>query len=197
VARGSAGVTEAVAQVVGAGDRQAIRVWVQRSPQAVVPEDAVRAHLAARLPAGVVPARVFVVDRLELTENLKPLAPLRPPAALDPPEASTVDADLRRLAESVLGRALEPTTNFFDAGFTSVSLLQLSVELNDVLGRPVEPLSLFQHPNLRALSAFLFGSPAAGPAPEPPVLTADRLDRLARMRASRREARSWVSNRLP
>jgi hypothetical protein len=203
IARGCAGVTDAVAQVIGDGGRQTIRVWVQRPAEATVTEGAVRAHLAAVLPPSVVPTRVFVVERLDLSENLKPVAPQREPASAYGPDVP--DKELRDLAESMLGRALDPATNFFDAGFTSASLLQLSAELTDVLGRPVEPLSMFDHPNLGALSAFLFGrpaarpTPAATPAPVPPVPVsatpgADRSDRLAQMRSNRRKLRTWIQD---
>ncbi|MEV4534075.1 AMP-binding protein [Asanoa sp. NPDC049518] len=188
VARGCAGVADAVAQVVDDGSRQAIRVWAQRSAGAEVGEDAVRAHLAGVLPANVVPARVIVVDRLEIGDTLKPIAPEREPGAAE--RAAPPDARVRELAESVLGRGLDPAANFFDAGFTSISLLQMSAELTELLGRPVEALSLFHHPNLRALSSYLFGEPVDRPAPAPS--TTDRSDRLARMGASRRQVRSWI-----
>jgi non-ribosomal peptide synthetase component F/acyl carrier protein/aryl carrier-like protein len=190
VARGCAGVTDAVAQVVGDGGRQALRVWAQRSAGAPVTEDAVRAHLAAVLPASAVPVRVLVVDRLAVSENLKPVAPEREPVAPASPAAGAPDHRLRQLAESVLGRPLDPETNFFDAGFTSISLLQLSAELTDMVGRPVETLSLFDHPNLRALSGYLFGDAAAATAP--PERPADRSDQVERMRSTRRQAKAWI-----
>jgi hypothetical protein len=186
VARGRAGVAGAVAQVVGDGDRQAVRVWVQLAADASVSEDELRAHLAAVLPAGVVPARVIVVDELELGGTLKPLPPALEPVADD--TGFLVDARLRQLAESMLGRSLDPSLNFFDAGFTSVLLVQMSAELSDALGRPVEALSLFRHPNLRTLSTFLLGPPdrvgTVAERPELPVSAADRSDRLARILAS-------------
>jgi aryl carrier-like protein len=190
VARGCAGVTDAVAQVVGDGGRQALRVWAQRSAGAPVTEDGVRGHLAAVLPASAVPVRVLVVDRLAVSENLKPVAPEREPVAPAGPAAAAPDHRLRQLAESVLGRPLDPETNFFDAGFTSISLLQLSAELTDLVGRPVETLSLFDHPNLRALSGYLFGDAAAATAP--PEQPADRSDQLERMRSTRRQAKAWI-----
>ncbi|GIF62784.1 hypothetical protein Ais01nite_08190 [Asanoa ishikariensis] len=188
VARGCAGVADAVAQVVDDGSRQAIRVWVQRSAGAAVGEDAVRAHLAGVLPASVVPARVIVVDRLEMGDTLKPIAPALEPGPAE--RGAPPDARVRELAEAVLGRGLDPAANFFDAGFTSISLLQMSAELTELLGRPVDALSLFHHPNLRALSSYLFGEPAGRPAPAPS--TPDRSDRLARMGASRRQVRNWI-----
>jgi non-ribosomal peptide synthetase component F len=198
VARACAGVTDAVAQVVGYRGRQAIRIWVQRSTGASVDEDAVRAHLVAVLPASAVPARVIVVDHLDVTENLKPMAPQQEPTALEHTSGPRVDAGLRHLAESVLGRPLDLATNFFDAGFTSTSLLQLTAELGDLLGRPVEALSVFNHPNLRALDAFLFGLPARPAArAEPAGLRSDRSDRVARVGASRRQVRTWIRTSAP
>lgn len=193
VARGCTGVTDAVAQVIGDDGRQAVRVWLQRSDDTTVTEDAVRAQLTTMLPVSAVPARVLLVDRLELSENLKPMAPEQEPATVDQEAKAPPDSRLRELAESMLGRPLDPTTNFFDAGFTSVSLLQLGAELAAVLGRPVEPLSLFEHPNLRALSASLFSSQAPRPPElQEPVSGGDRSDRLARMRSTRRQVRAWV-----
>jgi hypothetical protein len=97
---------------------------------------------------------------------------------------------VRELAEAVLGRQLDPAANFFDAGFTSILLLQMSAELTELLGRPVDALSLFHHPNLRALSSYLFGELVDRPVPVPSI--ADRSVRLARMGASRRQVRNWI-----
>jgi non-ribosomal peptide synthetase component F len=189
VARGHAGVADAVAQVVGDGDRQAVRIWVQPGPDASVAEDELRAHLAAVLPAAAVPSRVIVVDELDLAETLKPRPPALAPPAESAPSAGdpghAVDVRVRQLAESMLGRPLDPVLNFFDAGFTSASLVQMSAELSDALGCPVGALSVFRHPNLRALSTFLVGTPdALGDRPDQPVSAADRSDRLARILAS-------------
>ncbi|MFD5467357.1 AMP-binding protein [Kitasatospora sp. NPDC127059] len=193
-ARGHAGVTEAVAEVVGAGGSQSLRVWVQRSARAQVTGDSVRAHLEAVLPPTVVPARVLVVDRLELSGNLKPVAPGSVPPPVGDPAGTTADRRVRDLAGSVLGRPFDPAANFFDAGFTSVSLLQLSAELAELLGRPVDPIALFDHPNLNALTAFLVAGPADRPTAVPPPSgrsdRSDRSDRLAGIRARRRQARA-------
>jgi len=191
-ARDCAGVTEAVAQVIGDSGGQAVRLWVQPATAAVT-EDAVRARLTTVLPPSVVPARVLVVDRLELSENMKPVPPRGTPPGRDGYPGQPPDQRLRELAESVLGHPFDPLTNFFDAGFTSMSLLQLSAELSQLLGRPVAALSMFNHPNLGALSAFLFGPPPA-PArpPAPPVPAGQRSDGLARMRSSRQQVRTWI-----
>ncbi|WP_051723651.1 acyl carrier protein [Micromonospora chokoriensis] len=192
VARGCPGVAEAIAQVVGDDTQQSLRVWVQRSATATLTEADVRARLATVLPATTVPARVHVVDRLAVTPNLKPAVP----GQLPPPAAHRTERRLQELASSMLGRPIDPATNFFDAGFTSISLLQMCAELTDLLGRPVEPLHVFERPNLASLSLFLFGpdDPAAAPPPPPaaPPPNVERSARLARMRSTRRQVRSQI-----
>jgi hypothetical protein len=80
---------------------------------------------------------------------------------------------------------LKESENFFDAGFTSMSLLQLSGVLTAELGREVSALDLFGNPNLAALATALFGGegavPPQGHTPSAPAMKA----RLVRMRADR------------
>jgi hypothetical protein len=199
LALGCAGVTDAVARIIGDDGGQAVRVWVQRAAGATVAADDVRAHLATQLPASAVPARVLVVERLAVSENLKPMPPVEQGAPQPAPAHSSSAesppyARLRDLAESMVGGPLDPTTNFFDAGFTSASLLQFTAELTAMLGRQIEALSVFERPNLRALSGYLFGTapPPQQPAPPPDDSMADRSERLARMRSTRREVRAWI-----
>src|SRR5205085_12259251 len=93
----------------------------------------------------------------------------------------------------VAGTRLEPDANFFDAGFTSLSLLQLSAELSAELERTVPPLALFQHPNLRALSSFLSqreDTAALPPKVMAPVTAEPAGHRLAAARSIRRDARA-------
>lgn len=192
VARGCAGAVDAVAQVVGDDTQQSLRVWVQRSPGETLTESDVRSRLATVLPVTTVPARVHVVDRLAVSANLKPAAP----APAEAPAAHRTERRLQELAESMLGRPIDPATNFFDAGFTSISLLQMCAELTDLLGRPVEPLHVFERPNLESLSLFLFG-PAQPDGvirrpPADPTSAGDRAARLARMRTTRRQVRTQI-----
>lgn len=149
-ARGCPGVADAVAELVGGDDHQGLRLWV--APPASKPrpdEAAVRAHLAEVLAPSALPATLSIVDRLDLSANLKPAAP----AGTHP--TASFDTRLADTAAAILGRPIPATVNFFDAGFTSITLLQFGAELSTVLGREVEPLSLFQHPNLRSLATAL------------------------------------------
>jgi non-ribosomal peptide synthetase component F/acyl carrier protein len=198
-ARRAANVTAAVAEVMGKPGAESLRLWVQGMPGADLTEASVRTHLRLFLPPAAVPARITVVDCLPLGHTLKP----RPPAVVPSPAAErpgrgAPDGRVRRLAESIAGTRLEPDANFFDAGFTSLSLLQLSAELSAELERTVPPLALFRHPNLRALSSFLSQSflsqrPETTALPEqvtPPVTAEPTAHRLAAARSIRRDARA-------
>ncbi|WP_328624087.1 AMP-binding protein [Streptomyces sp. NBC_00353] len=156
-ARGCPGVADAVAELVGDEDHQALRLWVQPLAAESRPQEAaVRTHLTEVLAAPALPATITFVDRLDLSANLKPAAPgAGAHTAPSPGSSTSLDARLQDTAAAVLGHPVSTTTNFFDAGFTSITLLQFGAELSTVLGRRVEPLWLFQHPNLRALAAAL------------------------------------------
>ncbi|MER7169887.1 AMP-binding protein [Streptomyces mesophilus] len=200
-ARGCPGVGDAVAELVGDEDHQALRLWVQPlAPQSPPPEAAVRAHLTEVLAAPALPATITIVDRLSLSANLKPAAPGT--AASGGPAASLVDR-LQDTAAAVLGRPVSETVNFFDAGFTSITLLQFGAELSTVLGRDVDPLLLFQRPNLRALAAALDltahpptqsdGTRHSVPAPRNPD-GPGRHDSRERLRDSRLRARQQLGS---
>ena len=202
-ARGCPGVAEAVAELVGDEDHQALRLWVQPRAAEARPEEAfVRAHLAEVLAAPALPATISIVDRLELSANLKPAAPgTGAEAAPSVGAPVSLDDRLQDTAAAVLGRPVSPTANFFDAGFTSITLLQFGAGLSTVLGRRLDPLLLFQHPNLRALAAALdltahthaeSGNTRHGsPAPRTPDETSHH-DSRERQRDARRRARQQI-----
>lgn len=206
-ARGCPGVADALAELVGDERQQALRLWVQpASPAAHLAEADVRSHLTDVLATPAVPAKILIVDRLGLSENLKPTVPAaHRPVAHRAAGSVTPDARLTGTAAAILGGPVGATTNFFDAGFSSITLLQFGAELGTVLGRPVEPLWLFQHPNLQALAAALdLDTPPVaqeGTRPAPAVVAPPppgtwpeprrrRDDGHARMRDHRRQARA-------
>ncbi|GAA1918513.1 condensation domain-containing protein [Streptantibioticus ferralitis] len=172
MARALPGVSDAVAAVVGmrtnGGDNvgESLRLWVRPGPATRLTGDDLRRALQQRLPAAAVPARVLVVDRLPTTTNLKAAVPDELPAL---PQDAAPDERLRLIAESIAGGPLDPTMTFFAAGFTSVSLLQLTAELAAAIGRPVPPVVPFRYPTLRALSNWLTGN-----VPVPARTTQDR-----------------------
>jgi hypothetical protein len=58
----------------------------------------------------------------------------------------------------ILGCRVGLDENFFDAGGTSLLLLEMNAELSKMLGRPLGWTDLFEHPTVRSLAARLSGA---------------------------------------
>ncbi|HKD97658.1 MAG TPA: AMP-binding protein, partial [Micromonosporaceae bacterium] len=190
------GVADALCELVAGPDGDGLRLWVVPAAGTGVTEHEVRGRLTAVLPAPIAAARIILTDLPRLSANLK-LQPGSPAATEPAPTApAALEADILAVVEAVAGHPVDPTGNFFDVGFTSITLLQLSAELSTSLGRPVPVLDLFRHATVRAFASK--GSPGrAGADGERPMPAAtagptrgatDTARRLARMRAARLRA---------
>lgn len=130
---------------------------------AVGDTDTLRARLAAVLPRHMVPARVVpVAGELPRTSNGKTDrhrvrgiadAALSGPAPVDSDGSDQVRAVWRRYLGAV---AVDPDTDFFDAGGSSLDAIQVIADLQG-LGHPVTARSFLAAPTIRALSAALVG----------------------------------------
>jgi amino acid adenylation domain-containing protein/non-ribosomal peptide synthase protein (TIGR01720 family) len=146
-----AGVTRLVAYVVGDGPDQEVDPAVLRQ------------HVAAGLPAHMVPAAVMVVDELPLSANGKldrsalpepdlTATPTRP--ASTPTEKVLVD-----LFADVLGvTEVGVDDSFFDLGGDSLLSMRLA-RLAQGGGLDVTPRQLFRHPTVAQLAALLDAEP--------------------------------------
>jgi acyl carrier protein len=122
------------------------------------------AHLAQSLPASLMPSTVHVVPAIPLTPNgkvdneaLARLATLARDVQIPGQRAPRETVAMVLAAwSSVLGSDdMSEDTNFFDAGGTSVQLLQLRQLLETDLSRPVSLLDLFRYPTVRRFAASL------------------------------------------
>ncbi|WP_320068798.1 non-ribosomal peptide synthetase [Micromonospora sp. RTGN7] len=145
-------------------------------------EGELREFLRGLLPAYAVPVSVEVVDRLGVSRNGKPVPaePAGPPPAdsadpADPEEpaassgAAATDAEraltaIEETIRGVLGRPIGPDENFFDAGLTSLALVQLHEVSTRELATALPVTAMFAYPNLRAMRRYLSGGEAAAPA---------------------------------
>ncbi|MGE8357684.1 MAG: phosphopantetheine-binding protein, partial [Microvirgula sp.] len=122
------------------------------------------------LPAG--PAPAAITDRL-------PATPLPGDEAL----AAQLCAHFRQ----VVGQPISPRQNFFDAGASSLKLVQLHVRLQQAGHGNLQVTDLFAHPSPLALAARLGGlppPPAAGAEPH----RQQRLQRRARRQRRQEDA---------
>jgi acyl-CoA synthetase (AMP-forming)/AMP-acid ligase II/acyl carrier protein len=170
-------VDHAVARLRTAAGGTALELDVVASGP-VTPDDVLR-HLRAALPAHAVPAAVWVADRPALDGNNKPAVPPHATGPLAGPLAGHRDGSLvgtvLDAVREVLGRDIPVARNFFDAGLTSMSLLELRTVLERRFDRAVPVTDLFEHTTVRALAARLAlpppvpertaGAPRRDPAP--------------------------------
>ncbi len=149
--------------------------------------DGLRRRLAQQLPDYLWPARYVVLDALPRTPSGKldraalPAPGRVRPALRDAPVAPGTDAE-RRLA-GLWSRLLdvEPVgveDNFFDLGGSSTMALELALETERLLGRPVPVVTIFRHPTIRQLARELDGTATRDDA------GARLADRAARQRAA-------------
>ncbi|GHD51128.1 hypothetical protein GCM10010335_62390 [Streptomyces galbus] len=135
--------------------------------------DALRAHLAGRLPAYMVPSALVAVDRFPTTANGKlDRAALPLPEPPEESRASAADLPAGRAEEliarvwsSVLGvRTLTADSNFFKLGGHSLLAIKLVSRVKAELGVSLPVKTVYAHPRLRDLAAQIEGALAAGPA---------------------------------
>ncbi|MDX3128260.1 amino acid adenylation domain-containing protein [Streptomyces europaeiscabiei] len=128
-----------------------------------------RAHLADRLPAAVVPETVMLLDALPRTRtNKRDRTRLPVPHAAvggaEPPLAGTeqvvADAWRRVLGPGAFGRH----TNFFEAGGDSLLAARLQLELGSRLGREIRLVDVFARPTVAEFVAGLGAGTGPGAA---------------------------------
>ncbi|MFG2987480.1 amino acid adenylation domain-containing protein [Streptomyces sp. NPDC048258] len=173
--RAVAGVAQAAVTVVAGPTGARLHAhFVPASGAPGLTPAAVRAALAAVLPAYCVPSRAVAhadfprtatgkLDRLALDRT-----PVEPEA--DEADAPLDSAHLRTVAlawQEVLGRRpAHAEENFFDAGGDSLLAVRLVLALRTATGIPLPPHSVFGSPTPAALAERLGGSGAADDTPD-------------------------------
>ena len=158
------GVAQAVvaAKPGPGGAPRLIGYLVPRTGNAVPPD--LRAHLAARLPAYLMPSGFIAVTEFPRAASGKvdrralpdpPAAPAESSAVAAPPSTPTQ----RRLAE-IWCAALEREQvgvydNFFDLGGTSFGLAAVHKRIVELFGRRLPLVAMYEHPTVAALAAHL------------------------------------------
>ncbi|WP_379613591.1 amino acid adenylation domain-containing protein [Pseudonocardia sp. GCM10023141] len=167
-----------VARAVVVVDGQRLHAYVVARDGASPLGEDVRAHVAATLPAQLVPSAVVVLAEFPTTPNGK----LDRRALPDPGAASVGGAEPANATErllctvfaAVLDRELVGADDsFFELGGHSLLAVRLAARLNTALGRAtaVSAKLLFEHPTPRALAERLT---AGTPQALQPVLTLRR-----------------------
>jgi acyl-coenzyme A synthetase/AMP-(fatty) acid ligase len=156
VVRGLPAVAQAVAGLVDTPAGPTFAIEVVAAPGRHLDADTVRSHLRARLPGYAVPSAVTVVAGLTRSRNHKVMLG---PGTVPAPAVESPDADvtgwLGDLFRQVLGHDVAPDQSFFDAGFTSMSLLRLHAHMASAIKDPPPATALFAYPTPRAFARYL------------------------------------------
>ncbi|MFI7438410.1 AMP-binding protein [Nonomuraea indica] len=152
-----AGVVDSVATFVedsrGIGS---VRLTVVRSPAAAVDGDTLHAVLSEHLDPAVVPSRIEVRDASPERDGWKQGPPAAAGDARREDRAATLRDVLDESARSALGRGdIDPDGGFFDAGFTSMSLMRFVSEVSVRLGTEISPVLVYRYPTLNAFAEHL------------------------------------------
>ena len=122
--------------------------------------EALRDHLAARLPAHMLPGAILLLERLPLTPNGKidraalP-RPETPAAGGAEPEGETETA-LAAIWAELLGVArVARDDHFFRLGGHSLTATRMVARIETELGRPVPLKAVFEAPTLRGFAALV------------------------------------------
>lgn len=159
-------------------------------------EAELRPHLARRLPAYMLPARIVTLDALPLTPNGKidrkalpaPVAPARHvPRA--PAATGNVATRVAGVWAQLLGTGeISPRDNFFDIGGHSILAVQAHRDLRAATGAQALSITdIYRFPTLGGLTGRIESLLAPAPAPGAAPAGADtaRTEAMARRRALR------------
>ncbi|WP_026423393.1 non-ribosomal peptide synthetase [Actinokineospora inagensis] len=128
---------------------------------------ALREHLAASLPAYMVPSAFVWLESFPLNANGKiDRSRLTAPAERKPEPVHHVERTVRRVFADALGHQdIDRDTGFFDLGGDSFTAIDVVANLNREFGRALRPTALFAHPSVAAMARHLEPDHAPAPAP--------------------------------
>ncbi|QTD99693.1 non-ribosomal peptide synthetase [Streptomyces cyanogenus] len=195
------GVAQCAVALQGEGAQQVLVAHYVPRPGATLDEAALRAAVAERLPAAMVPSAFAMIASLPTTTSGKvdrralPAVPLHRP---DPAAAQPVHALEQRLLEiwrRVLGvQDLRVTDDFFQAGGSSLLVVRLLAEVREHVHSQASVVDFFSFPSVRAYAAHLTDreepSSVGVPASRVPADSAGGRRQRMRQAAQRRRERA-------
>ncbi|MYW01705.1 amino acid adenylation domain-containing protein [Streptomyces sp. SID3343] len=188
VALACTGVRQAVALVTGSAESRELVLVTTGTAS----EEAVLAHLRARLPRTGVPRRVVIVDEMPLTEAGK-IDRRRLAARVEQPDsplpATGADPVLAILRVALRRPDFAADDDFFAAGGNSLQAVAAALELSDRFGMDIGVRDMVDHPTATALRQ-LIARRGRERVPSSAELVAADLAALMAIPAPRRERRS-------
>ncbi len=150
-----------VAHSFAAGDTRLL-AFIVAAPDAAGSDAAVRAHLAAELPAYMRPSYVVAIEAIPITQHGKRddealLAHFQSflASGAAASSASGDGGEVMALAERIIGPGLRPDLDLFDQGATSLAVSRLLLELNATFGLGLTGIEFEDGLSIDAIEAFL------------------------------------------
>lgn len=184
------------------GDQRLV-AYIVVDPAADAGAQVLREHLRSSLPEYMLPQHFVVLGELPLLPNGKIDRSVLPaPVAEVADAASSEDEAVMTPAQQQVAEAWKQVlriprvglhTNFFNLGGHSLLLVKLQVTLQELFGRPVPLIELFQHTTVAAQTEALAASAGASDIPEPAIA---RVPRSATMPLSHSQQRLWFMRQM-
>ncbi|MFI5828672.1 amino acid adenylation domain-containing protein [Streptomyces sp. NPDC051578] len=176
------------------GDKRLVSYVVAVPGAEMPPADALRRHVAACVPAAVVPSAFVTLDVLPLTSNGKLDRRALPAPSYEGVSSRTPRTSEERLlcalfAEILGARSVGVDDNFFDLGGHSLLVTRLANRIRLVLGRELAVRTVFEAPTPAELAARLAEAGRARPALRP-------AERPGTLPASPSQQRLWFLDRF-
>ena len=161
------GVQQAVmmAREVKPGDTRLVAYVVRGSDRAVT-ASSLRVALEAKLPEYMVPSSFVFLERLPLTANGKIDRNALPVPAMQNQTDERTEQNPRNEMERLISQAWKDSLgvdqvgledNFFDMGAHSLMVAEVHAQLQQLLGREISLVDMFQFPTVSALAKHLGG----------------------------------------
>jgi non-ribosomal peptide synthetase component F len=125
-------------------------------------------HMSQHFPVSMIPNKVFYCDAMPrnlsgkidskaLPEYCKPLL-AKSTNELETSEKKSnleLESYLKSSVKELLSLTINSTEKYFDAGISSLGIIQLQDKINIDLGLALEPIVFFKYPNIRLLALFI------------------------------------------
>ncbi|MEE2035438.1 non-ribosomal peptide synthetase, partial [Rhodococcus chondri] len=171
--------------------------YVLPEPDRVADPAALRAHVAAQLPAHMVPATVVVLDEIPLTPVGKldrralPVPDLTATGGDYRPPTTDLEKVIAAVVADVLGHdRVSVDDNFFDLGGNSLIATRVVARINTAVGTDAGVRALFEAPTVRALAGRILDDHGGHRVPLTATARPDRLP------LSPAQQRMWFVNQF-
>ena len=181
-------VREAVVIAYGEGGDKRLAAYIILKDDRELNVDGLRSHLKEKLAEYMVPSSFIRMDGFPLTSSGKvdrralpaPVAKRQTGIDFVAPQ-SDIEKTIAAIWKDILKlEKIGVNDNFFDLGGHSLLLLRVMNRLQQLFGRPLTVVDMFQRPTIHALTMFLTGEPQKTPPSD------DMQERIARQKEALR-----------